>query len=203
MEEDIQREQKKKPARRAPRAPRKITASYLENSALYYLQRFSTSSENLRRVMMRKIDKSCAYHDTSREDGAELLDQMIKRFLNSGLLDDQIYATARVNSLHRHGSSQRQIKGKLMQKGLAADIIDQALAALNSETSNPELVAAITYARRRRLGPWRDPSVRAQRQEKDLAAMARSGFSYDIARRVIEAETVEQLEAEVSASEEG
>ena len=199
MEEDNPREQKKKPDRRAPRAPRKVTASYLENSALYYLQRFSTSTENLRRVMMRKIDKSCAYHDSNREDAAELLDQMIKRFLSSGLLDDQVYAKARVTSLHRHGSSQRQIRGKLLQKGLAADVIDKALRSLNNEANNPELEAAVTYARRRRLGPWRDPATREERQEKDLAAMARSGFSYDIARRVIGAETIDLLESELKA----
>ncbi|MDE0409722.1 MAG: RecX family transcriptional regulator, partial [Alphaproteobacteria bacterium] len=43
-------------------------------------------------------------------------------------------------------------------------------------------------ARRRRLGPWRDPAERAARRQKDLAAMARAGFRLDVARQVIDAE---------------
>ena len=194
MKQDKAPDKKIKKEARKPKVPRKISASYLENSALYYLQRFSTSSENLRRVMMRKINKSCAHHETSVDEAAELLDIMIVRFLTSGLLDDTLYARARTNTLHRRGSSARQIRSKLMEKGLANDIIEQVIGELANEVENPELEAAISYARRRRLGPWRDPAKRDEKHEKDLAALARAGFSYDIARKVIGAESVQWLE---------
>jgi regulatory protein len=52
-----------------------------------------------------------------------------------------------------------------------------------------ELEAAATYARRRRLGPHRrDPEARAERRERDLAALARAGFSYAIAQQIIDAD---------------
>ena len=34
-------------------------------------------------------------------------------------------------------------------------------------------------------------------REKDLASLARAGFAYDIARRVVEAETAGELEREL------
>jgi regulatory protein len=42
-------------------------------------------------------------------------------------------------------------------------------------------------ARRRRLGPYR-PAERATFREKDLAALARAGFGFALARSVIDAE---------------
>ncbi|MGY8803890.1 MAG: regulatory protein RecX, partial [bacterium] len=55
------------------------------------------------------------------------------------------------------------------------------------------------YARRRRLGQFRlDPDVREERRQRDLAALGRSGFSYGIASRIIEAECVETLESRVT-----
>jgi len=56
-------------------------------------------------------------------------------------------------------------------------------------------------ARRRRLGPYRMPEVRAERRDKDLAALARAGFDYDTARRVIEAETLDDLDRLLSEAE--
>ena len=55
------------------RAPRKATPKYLENAALYYLSRYSTSTENLRRVMMRKVMRSAKHHGTDVEDGLSLI----------------------------------------------------------------------------------------------------------------------------------
>lgn len=175
-----------KPApKRKQRLPRKITESYLENAALYYLQRFSSSSENLRLVMTRKIDKSIYHHGTSREEGLQMLDDLIRRFLSSGILNDDLYAQARVYSLRRRGTSQRLIRSKLMQKGLSESTINEALAILPKETVDPELAAAKAYARRRRLGPYRTRELQEERRDKDLAAMARAGFSYAIAHKVI------------------
>jgi len=54
-------------------------------------------------------------------------------------------------------------------------------------------MAALALIRRRRLGPYRDSATRADFRAKDLAALARAGFSYDLARRVIEAETQDVL----------
>jgi regulatory protein len=56
------------------------------------------------------------------------------------------------------------------------------------------LAAAAAYARRRRLGPFRRvPEERAERRQKDLAALARRGFGYGVAKQVIDADDFSDL----------
>ena len=52
----------------------------------------------------------------------------------------------------------------------------------------------MALARRRRLGPFRLPEQRADRRTKDLAAMARAGFAFDVARKVIDATDPDALD---------
>ena len=171
------------------KTPRKATAKYLENAALYYLSRYATSAENLKRVMMRKVDRSARFHGTDAEEGRDHVEDMVRRFMASGLLDDSAYAKSRVESLHRRGNSARVIRGKLRQKGVGDDDIQAALEALGDDLDDgedPELAAAVTLAKRRRLGPYATKKPADDTREKHLAALARAGFSYDIARRVVD-----------------
>ncbi|MAF96612.1 MAG: regulator [Rhodospirillaceae bacterium] len=170
-------------SKKKQRGPRKATAKHLENAALYYLQRFATSAENLRRVLTRKVDRSAHFHGTDPDEGRAQVEDTIRRFLRSGLLDDDAYARARVQSLHRRGNSARVIRGKLKQKGVDDDII---AAALDARGEDPELTAAVTLAKRRRLGPFATRKPSDETREKHLAALARAGFSYAVARRVVD-----------------
>lgn len=164
---------------------------------MYYLQRYATSAANLRDVLMRRVQRSAQAHGDDPADGAGLVDALIVRYLDAGLLDDRAYAEGRAASLHRRGVSRRGIVARLKAKGVGADDIEEALAQFGDTPDESDLAAACNYARRRRLGPWRSKE-RAERRERDLAALARQGFSYALALRVIDADTVEDLEAEIS-----
>ncbi|HEY9537533.1 MAG TPA: hypothetical protein VIS03_08050, partial [Kiloniellaceae bacterium] len=70
------------------------------------------------------------------------------------------------------------------------------------DSSDVELRAALRYARRRRLGPFRlesGPDDRAERRERDLAALGRRGFDYETARRIIDSDDPAALEAELGS----
>ena len=51
----------------------------------------------------------------------------------------------------------------------------------------------MAFARRRRLGPFRTAG-RAEHRDKDLAALGRVGFSYQMAKRVVDAEDPDNIE---------
>jgi regulatory protein len=176
------------------RLPRQATASYLENAALHYLERFASSSANLRRVLMRKVARSARAHGTDPAEGAGLVDAIIARYLQSGLLDDAAYAAQKAASLRRRGTSRFGIRGKLAVKGVGAELIDAALVRLDDEQGSGDLFAACALARRRRLGPYRPKAEQAPHRRKDLAALARAGFSLDVARRVLAAADGDALE---------
>jgi len=188
-------ERKETSAKAKPRIPRKITPERLANIALHYLERYASSSENLKRVLERRIFKASLFHeDLDIETAHGWIDDLIKRYQGAGLLNDLSYAEIRARSLMARGTATRVIRMKLMEKGVDADTIDQALEALVDEHPEPELAAAIKLARRRRLGPYGDPDKREDLKDKHLAAMARAGFSYDMARRIVECEDREELE---------
>lgn len=185
---------------RGRRAPRKISPKYLENYARFYLERYASSAENLRRVLYRRVWKSCAHHGTDQAEAEGWVDALVVRFAAAGLVDDTLYAQGRARSLARRGVPPGVIRRRLQAKGVDPAAIDGALTMLVEEMPDPELAAAVAYARRRRFGPWRKQRIgatetRADRREKDLAAMARAGFSLDVARRVIDAEDEAAAEA--------
>lgn len=183
-------------ARRARRGPRKVTAAYLEKAALHYLERFASSEADLRRVLMAKVERSARAHATDRAEGATLVEALITRLRRSGLLDDRGYAEAKAASLHRRGLSSRAIRHRLAAHGITPELVDHALETLSDGPAEArDLAAAAAYARRRRLGPYRPAESRSTNRARDLAALGRAGFSYDVARQVIDAADVETLEA--------
>lgn len=179
------------------KAPAKITPSYLENAALHYLERFASSSANLRRVLMRKVDRSLVHWGGDRAEAARQVEAVVEKLARLGYVDDAAYAAMRTRSLHRQGKGSRTIRATLAAKGVGGDLAETALAALAGEVAEPDLAAALRLARKRRLGPFRPPAERAERRHKDMAALARGGFDFETVRRVIEAEDPDSLEREL------
>ena len=168
------------------RKPRKATPKSLENAAVYYLNRFDASAEQLRRVLLRRVERSARYHGTDPEIGEASVTELVERFQELGMIDDARYAGARAKTFHARGNSLRTIRAKLRMKGVMTADIETAIEALLETEGQPDLLAAASLARRRRLGPYRDQKIRQMKREPDLAALARAGFDYDVARHVID-----------------
>lgn len=181
------------------RGPRKATPEYLERAALHYLERYASSRANLRRVLLGKVERSARTHGTDRQEGARSVEVLLDRLARAGYLDDAEYARGRARTLHRAGHSAAAIRMKLRQKGVDDDTVGAALETLQDEAEAPELAAALRYARKRRLGPYRPDASREANAERDMAALARKGFSPDLCRRVIGADDLDALEQEAGA----
>ena len=82
--------------------------------------------------------------------------------------------------------------------GVDGEALDEAMAGLDVELdvtpAQREQRAAAALARRRRLGPWRPAEARSGHRLRDLATMARAGFAYEVARRVIDAASPDALD---------
>lgn len=175
------------------RQPRRVSERMLENVAQHYLQRFAASVESLRRVLLRRVERSVRVHQTDRGEGEAMAEAVVGRCVAAGLVDDRAFAAARGARLHRQGKPARAIAAHLRGKGIASDLIEATLAGLADEDGG-DWAAAIAFARRRRLGPFRAKAATGEARERDLVAFARAGFSYAIARRVLAARTVAELE---------
>ena len=184
---------------RSSRSPA-VTPAALEAAALHYLERYASSVENLRRVLMRRIERAARAGAIERADGRARVADIVERLRQRRLVDDAAYADGRARSLSRQGRSRAMIARRLAAKGVEVSAIEAALETL-AEAGETDVQAALRFARRRRLGPFRAAKERAVRRDRDLAALGRAGFSYEVARRVVDAPTSETPTSETLAAE--
>jgi regulatory protein len=168
---------------------REITPELIERWAIDYLGRYASSAENLRRVLVRRVRR---HSPAAAQQALGLIDALVARYRQSGLLDDAAYTAGRVASLHRRGDSLKAIRARLAAKGVPAQIVADAVSGLQARAPDPDLAAACAFARRRRLGPYRRaPADRA----RELGAFARAGFSRRVAEAVLGCADIDAVEA--------
>ena len=182
---------------------KKLSSAWLQRSTLHYVQRYPASVRRVRQVMVRRIDRKLRDHPGERATLLDQLDELIESLQRGGHLDDLRQAGLWLDAWHRKGMSLRGMRAKLVQMGLDSQMAEEALrsfreqaveeAAANGSDSvtgsstDLDMEAAENYARRRRLGPYRrDPSQGSERRQRDLASLARQGFSFDVASRVLD-----------------
>jgi len=175
-----------------PRPIKIPTAESLSNIALHYLSRFAASEASLRKVLQNRLRRVALKSPVFAADNDkqkclnDAIETIIARYIRSGVLNDAAYAETKINSLRRAGRSNRAITQKLSLKGIEPSTISYAFTQ-HDEGAHPEdqdLKAAILLARRRKLGPYRlvpDP----EKIKKDMATMARAGFSFSTIKKVL------------------
>ena len=131
-----------------------------------------------------------------------MVDALLDRLVESGRLNDRAYTDSKVRSLSHRGSSARAISAKLAAKGVGREAVAASLEELREREGDPELASALALARKRRLGPYRDPALRKEMAQKDLGVMARAGFSFDLAKKILSKGSVEELEEWAEEQEE-
>jgi regulatory protein len=166
----------------AAKKRKKISARYLENAGAYYLERFSASIVQFRKIMERKIDLSCRDHPEQEKDKLmPLLDDLVRKFETLGYLDDRRYTQSLISGLTQKGVSVTRMKLILRQKGTSSEMIDELMP---ERTQDDEQLAALRWAKKKRLGPFSNRH-RENETKKSMASLARAGFDYSISSWVI------------------
>ncbi|CAN5907661.1 regulatory protein RecX [soil metagenome] len=182
------------------RTARPITAKYLQNAAAFYLERYPSTAEGLRRVLNRRVRKAEMFEAPVMDNVKQAIETVVAKFVDAGVIDDKAFAQTKARSLHRRGTSTKLTRQKLRMAGVDGETLDQAMVGLDEELhTDPrqrERRAAVALARRRRLGPFRPAAERKDRRDRDMAAMARAGFDYALAKKVIDAATPDALDEE-------
>lgn len=171
-----------------PRTPKPLNQSFIEEAALAYLNRFDATQARLASVLQRRVKRAAlALPEAERPDPeqtAQWIAEVLERYVASGLLDDTRFAEGLCRSLRNRGCSRRAIMQRLRAKGVLPEVIERVLES-TEQRPDEELQAARTWVRRKRLGPHRPEEQQAPERHKDLARLARAGFSFDVARRAL------------------
>ena len=149
---------------------KKLTLKRLKNSALYYLERYEASAGKLRSVLERKLIKA-AKEQTVPPEAHDWIETIIRQMQDLGYINDKRFAENTVRRLSEAGKSRSFIRGKLKLAGIDEEDINTVLA------DTEDLDAARLLVQKKHLG---------HDFKRDLARLARAGFSYEIAREALE-----------------
>lgn len=159
---------------------------WAKRSAVHYLGSYSSSEENLRRTMLRRAARK--FDDLSEGEAEALAEEAVRFCRENGFLDDGTYAQGKAVSGQGKGHSRRRVRMALVAKGVDPETAAEAAAQVD------DLKAAVTFARRRRFGPWRTGPDSREARQKEAAAMGRAGFSGEIAFKVASMEMADAEE---------
>lgn len=170
----------------------------LKDLALSYALRFPGTTERLKKHLHKKVGEAIDA-GLAPLTARRWIDPVIATLTRVKVLDDALYAEHRARTLHRRGRSTRLITRDLELKAAPKTAIDTALDTLVDDGAT-DFKAAVLLAKKKRLGPFgtglasQDRDARVKLRTKQLGALARAGFSFEIARKVVDAPSRESLD---------
>lgn len=169
--------------------PKQITEKRLYNITLFYLSKYEASAEKVKQMLKRRLDKATLAGAEIPAESDIWINNVIAKMESLGYINDERFAENQVRILTRQGKSAKFITGKLLQAGISAEVI----RALLDETEQSDTERALTWLKHRRRGPYRTnppqtPEELRLIRQKDLAALARAGFSYQTATEALQHE---------------
>ena len=150
-----------------------------------YLEKYSPSKQQLRTYLFKKLVKKNQKISSKREI-FNLIDSVIDSLVDQKLLSDKYYSDAKSKAFLKRGYSLNKIRYSLIQKGIDEKYIKASISKIIENESEPDFFSAIKICKKRRIGPNREESNRSLFYKKDISILARSGFSYEISKRVLE-----------------
>ncbi|MCP5382223.1 MAG: RecX family transcriptional regulator [Kordiimonadaceae bacterium] len=169
----------------------KLTKEFIQKAAYRHLERYATSEANLKFILNRKVDRQLVNIDNAedlRQEARIWVMDAVKKCVELGLVNDQLYAEAKINAYLNSGNSLNIAKNKLRSKGLSTRLISEMVSEIEEKSPDINFISAIKYAKKRRFGPYRIRKANEDTERKEQASMARAGFSFDEIMRVLKAD---------------
>ena len=166
------------------------TIDEIRNFAYSYLEKYSPSRQQLKIYLFKKYIKK-KQKISSKKEVFNLIDSVIGGLADQKLLSDKYYSDVKSKDFFRRGYSLNKIRYNLIKKGIDQKYIKASISKIKENESDPDFFSAIKMCKRRRIGPIREESNRSLFYKKDISILARSGFSYETSKRVLDIPKVE------------
>jgi regulatory protein len=153
-----------------------LNPARLQQLALRYVGRYSTSRSKLRAYLQRKV-RECGWDGP----GEPPLTELVERFAELGYVDDAAFALSKAQSLSGRGYGKRRLVDKLRHAGIGEEDSEEARRHADAEA----LSAALRFAERRKIGPYASTMLERAKRDKAMAAMIRAGHSFALARAIV------------------
>ena len=160
------------------------TIEDIRNFAYSYLEKYSPSKQQLRTYLFKKLIR-ISQKKSSKKEVFNLIDSVISSLVDQKLLSDKYYSDAKSRAFLKRGYSLNKIRYNLIKKGIDEKYIKDSISKIKENESDPDFFSAIKICKRRWIGPCREESNRTLFYKKDISILARSGFSYEISKKVL------------------
>lgn len=161
-----------------------ITEQRLYNITLFYLERFDASSLKVKQMLERRIQKEKLKGAMIPTNTLELIENVILRMQNLGYINDTRFAQNQIKKLSSNGKSKSFILNKLKQDGISSTLAQDLFFDFDKENESSDLTRAEKWLKKHKKGQFRSKDA-ALFYKKDLAALARAGFSYETAQKAL------------------
>tara|TARA_B100001741_G_C16339581_1_gene498874 strand:- start:191 stop:751 length:561 start_codon:yes stop_codon:yes gene_type:complete len=166
-----------------------LTAN-LRDLAYTYIEKYSPSKQQIKTYLLKKYLKKFNGIKIKKEI-TEIIDQIISNLEKGNLLNDRLYSDSKARMFFRRGYSLNKISNTLRNKGIDRENIKLSIEKIKEEKNDPDFTSAMKICKKRRIGPVRPQANRELFYKKDMGILARSGFSFEISKKVLNMETKE------------
>ena len=153
--------------------------------AYTYIEKFNPSKQQLRTYLLKRLMKK-KERPVGKKEILSLIDSVIFSLVEKKFLNDKYYSDVKSKIFYRRGYSLNKIRYNLIKKGIDQKYIKDSISKIKENESDPDFFSAIKMCKRRRIGPSREEGNRSLFYKKDISILARSGFSYEISKKVLD-----------------
>ena len=161
------------------------TVEEMRKFSLSYLEKYSPSKQQLKTYLLKKYLKKSTFN-IKKQDITGLIDIVLSDLEKTKFISDKFYSETKAKNLIQRGSSINKIRNYLISKGIKDKYIKETILKINENNEDQDFFSAIKICKRRRIGPCREEGNRPLFYKKDISILARSGFSYEISKKVLE-----------------
>ena len=161
------------------------TIDEIRKLAYAYLEKYSSSKQQLRTYLLKKfLNKNQKI--SSKNELLSLIDVVISSLIDQKLISDKHYSDSKSKVFLRRGYSLNKIRYSLIKKGIDEKYVKASISKIKENEADPDFFSAIKMCKRRRIGPNREENNRSIFYKKDISILARSGFSYEVSKKVLD-----------------
>jgi regulatory protein len=164
----------------------------LRDLAYSYLEKYSPSKQQLKVYLLKKYLTKIK-GTKSKKEVTLIIDEIILNLEKNRILNDEMYSDSKARMFLRRGYSLNKINQSLRNKGIDNKFIKQSIDKIKEDEIEPDFVSALKLCKRRRIGPIRPDDNRELFYKKDMGILARSGFSFDLSKRILDLDKNEFL----------
>ena len=171
------------------------TKKKLFNKAVSYLAKFETTTGKLKLILEKFASNNLP--GVSHKIISHQISEVVLKCEKLNYVSDENFLENKIVYFLKKGLSLKVIENRLREFQIDAEKYKKVLHSFYEDDKNLELKSAIYLAKKKRIGPYsykEDNKENIKLFQSWMGIFSRAGFNYDISKRVLSSQNIEDLE---------